>query len=81
MTANAPPFRLSRLSPVLRPVHAFLQAESAGGIVLIISAVAALLSARPVWLDELARRIGAPVALRSEPGLAISAGHVESRHA
>ena len=31
------------------------------------------------WLDELARRLGAPIALRAEPGLAISAGHVHSR--
>jgi len=30
-------------------------------------------------LDALARRIGAPVALRPEPGLAISAGHVHAR--
>lgn len=32
------------------------------------------------WTDELARRIGAPVALRAEPGLAISAGYVHSEH-
>jgi hypothetical protein len=41
-------------------------------------AVIAHIAARPAWLAELARRIGAPVALRAEPGLAISAGHVHS---
>jgi hypothetical protein len=39
----------------------------------------ARLEARPDWLDELARRMGAPVALRADPALAISAGHVHSR--
>jgi hypothetical protein len=42
-------------------------------------AVIARLQARPDWIAELARRIGAPVALRAEPGLAISGGHVHSR--
>jgi hypothetical protein len=42
-------------------------------------AVIARLEARPDWLETLARRIGAPVALRPEPGLAISAGHVHAR--
>ena len=34
----------------------------------------------PEWLAALARTIGAPVSLRAEPGLAISAGHVHCRH-
>ena len=42
-------------------------------------AVIARLEARPDWLEELARRIGAPVALRPDPALSISAGHVHSR--
>jgi hypothetical protein len=42
-------------------------------------AVIARLEARPGWTAELARRIGAPIALRAEPGLAISGGHVHSR--
>jgi hypothetical protein len=42
-------------------------------------AVIARLGANPVWIAEAARRIGAPLALRPEPGLAISAGHVHSR--
>jgi hypothetical protein len=59
------------------------RAEWAGGVgertVHAAPAVIARLEARPDWLAELARRIGAPVALRAEPGLAISAGHVHSR--
>lgn len=38
-------------------------------------AVIERLQARPLWIDALARRAGAPVALRAEAGLAISAGH------
>ena len=41
----------------------------------------ARLEEKPEWLDALAARIGAPIALREEPGLAISAGHVQSRFA
>jgi ribonuclease G len=44
-------------------------------------AVAARLRDSPDWLDMLARRLGAPIALREEAGLAISAGHVQSRFA
>jgi hypothetical protein len=44
-------------------------------------AVMAFLEAQPAWLEALAARVGAPVALRAEPGLAISAGHVQSRFA
>lgn len=36
---------------------------------------------KPEWIEALERRIGAPVALRAEPGLAISAGHVHVEHA
>lgn len=45
------------------------------------AAVAARLRETPGWLEELARRIGAPVEVRVEPGAALSAGHVQSRHA
>jgi hypothetical protein len=41
-------------------------------------AVIARIAARPDWLAELARRLGAPVTLRADPALAISAGHVHS---
>lgn len=36
------------------------------------------IAARPDWLEQLARKLGAPVRLRAEQGLAISAGHVHS---
>jgi hypothetical protein len=59
------------------------RAEWAGGVgervIHAAPAVIARIEARPEWTAELARRIGAPVALRAEPGLAISGGHVHSR--
>jgi hypothetical protein len=42
-------------------------------------ALIACLSARPTWLEELGGRLGTPVALREDPALAISAGHVQAR--
>lgn len=41
------PFTPSKLAPLLRPVNAFLSAESAGGVVLLVAAVAAL-----VWANS-----------------------------
>jgi hypothetical protein len=41
--------------------------------------VAARLESNGLWLEALSRRVGAEVALRAEPGLAISAGHVHSQ--
>jgi ribonuclease G len=40
-------------------------------------AVIAVLEANPVWLEALSRQVGGAVALRSDPSLAISAGHAE----
>lgn len=40
--------------------------------------VIARIGAAPSWIEALARRIGTDIALRAEPGLAISAGHVHS---
>ncbi|MDP9412621.1 MAG: ribonuclease, partial [Pseudomonadota bacterium] len=42
-------------------------------------AAVARIEANPDWLEALARRLGAPVALRADPALAIFAGHVQSR--
>ena len=42
-------------------------------------AVVARLEAQPDWLAALERQAGGAIALRAEPGLAISAGHAESR--
>jgi len=42
--------------------------------------VIARIEANPAWLDMLAPRIGARIALQADAGLAISAGHVHSLH-
>ena len=49
MDPNALPLKPSRVAPLLRPVHAFLAAESAGAVLLIASAVAALAWANSWW--------------------------------
>ena len=43
--------------------------------------VIARIEAQPLWVEELARRLGTAVDLRADPGLAISAGHVHSAFA
>jgi ribonuclease G len=54
----------------------------AGDRLLIAApAVVARLESEAAWIEELQRRIGALVRLRAQPGLAISAGHVQSAHA
>lgn len=40
-------------------------------------AVIAVLGANPAWLEALSRQLGGAVTLRSDPSLAISAGHAE----
>jgi NhaA family Na+:H+ antiporter len=49
MNSSPSPFKPSPLAPVLRPVHAFLAAESAGGILLLLATVAALAWANSPW--------------------------------
>lgn len=44
-------------------------------------AVVAELDSRSAWTKELARRTGTAIVLQGDPGLAISAGHVQARHA
>src|SRR5687768_10549163 len=51
MNLAEPPIARSRLAPLLRPLHAFLVAESSGGILLMVSAVAALVWANSPWGD------------------------------
>jgi NhaA family Na+:H+ antiporter len=46
------PINPSKLEPLVRPLHAFLSAESAGGIVLMVSALAALVWANSPWRDS-----------------------------
>lgn len=49
------------------------------GPVTLHAAPAVIARIGEAWLDALQRRVGGAVALRAEPGLAISAGHVEGR--
>lgn len=51
MKAPAPPIAPSRLKPLLRPLDALLSAGSAGGVVLLISALIALAWANSPWGD------------------------------
>lgn len=59
------------------------RAERASGrgerVIAAAPGVVARIHENPQWLEALERRIGAGVGLRAEPGLAISAGHVQSR--
>jgi hypothetical protein len=48
--------------------------------ILAAPAVIARIEQNPEWLQALVRRTGAAHLLRAEPGLAISAGHVQSAH-
>lgn len=43
LVQDPPPIKSSRVAPLLQPLHAFFSAESAGGIVLMIAAIAALI--------------------------------------
>lgn len=53
--------------------------EPPGGKRLVAHpAVAALLEARPDWLEELSRQVGGPVELRADAALPMSGGHAES---
>ncbi len=44
-----PSIKSSKLEPLLRPVHAFLSAESTGGLLLMAAAVTALVWANSPW--------------------------------
>lgn len=71
--------------PVLAHARALLRrAERTGGAgertVTAAPAVIDALAARPDWLRTLEQRIAAPVALRADPALPISAGHAQARH-
>lgn len=68
------------------PAHAralLRQAERTGGsgerTLAAHPAVVAAIAARPDWTQAVERTLGAPLALRAENGLAISAGHVQAR--
>jgi len=55
------------------------RAERHAGPVTLHAAPAVIARVGEDWVDALQRRVGGTVALRPEPGLAISAGHVEGR--
>ncbi|HEY0412092.1 MAG TPA: ribonuclease [Allosphingosinicella sp.] len=61
------------------------QAERHPGVgareIVAAPAVVARLRANPAWLEALARRLGAPVALREEPRFTTWAGHVHANPA
>ena len=70
--------------PVAAAARALLRraGRATGEVALHVNPrLAAFLGERADWLQALARQTGGAVALRPEPGLAISAGHVESRQA
>jgi hypothetical protein len=73
---------LLRADPVAAASRALLRrAGRLAGPVTLHAApkVVALLEARPEWMAALARQTGGGATLLGEPGLAISAGHVQSR--
>lgn len=75
---------LYALDPVAAHARALLRrAERTGGAgertLTAHPALIAWLAERPAWRAELEQRIGAAIALRAEPVLAISAGHVQAR--
>lgn len=75
---------LLRADPVGAAARALLRraGREAGPLTLHAAPkVVALLDGHPDWLAALARRTGGAIALLAEPGLAISAGHVQSRQA
>ena len=71
--------------PALAHARALLRrAERTGGAgertLTATPAVIDALAARPEWLSDLERRLGAPIALRADAALPISAGHAQARH-
>jgi NhaA family Na+:H+ antiporter len=67
--ASSPPISLpaeaspSRLDPLVRPLQAFLSAESAGGVVLIIATAIALIWANSPWGDAYAHFWHTPLSI------------------
>ena len=69
---------LVRADPALTAALALLRRAAWGhGPRTLVAAPAVIDRLAPDWLGQLARRAGGAIALRAEPGLAISAGHVE----
>lgn len=71
--------------PVLAHARALLRrAERTGGAgertLTAARAIIDALAARADWLAELEQRVAAPITLRADPALPISAGHAQARH-
>lgn len=71
--------------PVLSHARALLRrAERTGGAgertLTAAPAIIDALAARADWLAELEQRVAAPITLRADPALPISAGHAQARH-
>lgn len=74
---------LFELAAEAAPFEARALLRTAGreiGSIAIVAhpAVVAVIEARRGWIDQLSRRVGGNIILRSEPSLAISAGYVET---
>jgi ribonuclease G len=71
---------LIRADPIGAAARALLRrAERHSGPVTLHAGPALVARVEEAWLAAIQRRVGGAVALRAEPGLAISAGYVESR--
>ncbi|PXA86077.1 ribonuclease [Nostoc sp. 3335mG] len=69
---------LVRADPALTAALSLLRQAARGhGFRTLVAAPAVIDRLKPDWRDQLARRIGGTVALRADPSLAISSGHVE----
>lgn len=69
---------LVRADPALTAALALLRQAARGhGPRTLVAAPAVVDRVIPDWIDQLARRTGGTIALRANPALAISAGHVE----
>lgn len=76
---------LLRCDPVAAAALALLRrAERTSGagarVIVAAPAVIVLIERNAPWRELLERRLGAPVSLRTDPALAISAGHVQAEH-
>jgi Na+:H+ antiporter, NhaA family len=76
MTPLSTPLQPSRIAPLVRPIQAFLSAETAGGIMLVLSAAIALAWANSPWGDAYQHFWHTPVAIGfGEHALTMSLEH------
>jgi ribonuclease G len=71
---------LLQADPAAAAARALLRrAQRQTGALTLCAAPAVIVRIEESWLAALERRVGGAIGLRAEPGLAISAGHVENR--